>query len=449
MALGMLRQVGGMADHTPPTRDRYVDFLRALAILAVVCGHWLIATIQRSPHGIAIGNVLSNQPGLRPLTWLFQVMGVFFVVGGFATRRTIEAKPDFDAGAFIASRVERLLRPTLVFVAAWLVGAAALQGAGVDRRLTHAIARIAAQPLWFLAVYLIVTLIAPAQLRLHRRSPKLLLVALPIATIGCDVFRFGHSAEGVAVLNYLFVFAFAQELGFHLSAGWDRVTRTQAAAAAAVAGGALIGVVGFGPYPISMVGLPGSRISNMSPPTVCILLLTVMHTALFTLVRPAGRRLLDRRRPWLATVGANAGIMTIFLWHLTAAAIIGALFYSVDILPVPGSRDWWLLKIPWFFGCLGLLVGLVLGFVAVERLPAWTGGQDGRVLVRAVGVLLAVRGFAGFALTGFDHVLEPGGSVFLGSRLSPLMDLALLALGYVIACGVPVRRRARASAASG
>ncbi|MEO6469732.1 MAG: hypothetical protein ABIP21_11580, partial [Acidimicrobiia bacterium] len=52
-----------MAEQTPPTRERYVDFLRAVAILAVVCGHWMIATIQRTPHGIAIGNVLSHRPG--------------------------------------------------------------------------------------------------------------------------------------------------------------------------------------------------------------------------------------------------------------------------------------------------------------------------------------------------------------------------------------------------
>ena len=429
-----------MAEQTPPTRDRYVDFLRAVAILAVVCGHWMIATIQRTPHGIAIGNVLSHQPGLRPLTWVFQVMGVFFVVGGFSTRRTIEAASQFDVGAFLAGRAERLLRPTLVFVVAWLGAVVVLRSAGVDARLTHAIARIAAQPLWFLAVYLVVTLIAPAQLALHRRVPALLVVILPIATVTADVLRFDHVAPGFAVLNYLFVFAFAQELGFHLSSGWDRVTRGVALIAAVAAAGVLLALVIFGPYPVSMVGLPGARVSNMSPPTLCILLLTVMQTAVFTVLRPAGQAWLTGRRAWIGTVAANAGIMTIFLWHLSAAAVVGAVVYAGDVLPAPGSRDWWLLKIPWFVGCLGLLVGFVLAFVAVERLPAWTGAQRGRVLVRSVGVVLAVRGFAGFALTGFDHVFTAGGSTFLGTKLSPLVDLVLLAVGYVLACGIPKLR---------
>jgi peptidoglycan/LPS O-acetylase OafA/YrhL len=31
------------AEKAPPERNRYVDFLRALSILAVVVGHWLVA----------------------------------------------------------------------------------------------------------------------------------------------------------------------------------------------------------------------------------------------------------------------------------------------------------------------------------------------------------------------------------------------------------------------
>jgi fucose 4-O-acetylase-like acetyltransferase len=33
-----------MAEQTPPGRNRYVDFLRAVSILAVVIGHWLVIT---------------------------------------------------------------------------------------------------------------------------------------------------------------------------------------------------------------------------------------------------------------------------------------------------------------------------------------------------------------------------------------------------------------------
>ena len=439
-----------MAARTPPERDRYVDFLRGVSILAVVAGHWTIATIQRGPHGIEVGNVLSHAPALRPVTWVFQVMGVFFVVGGFSTRRAIEGRATFDhatfdratfdRGAFFAGRVERLLRPTLAFVAVWLVAAFVLQGVGVDDRLTHAIARIAAQPLWFLAVYLLVTLIAPAQLALHRRAPAAMVVALPIGAVIFDALRFTHTAPGLAVLNYLLVFAFAQELGFHLSVRWDRIGARSALAASAGAFAVMVLLVTVGPYPASMVGLPGARVSNMSPPTVCILLLTIVHTGLLTALRPAGRRLLQRPRVWIATVAVNAGIMTIFLWHLTAAATVGAVFYAMELLPVPGSVNWWLLKIPWFVGCLVVLAVVVSATVGIERLPAWSSGQRGHAWVRALGTLIGVRGLAGFAVSGFDHPFTARGQPFLGLTLSPVVDVALVAAGYVLASWLPARR---------
>ena len=68
------------------------------------------------------------------------------------------------------------------------------------------------------------------------------------------------------------------------------------------------------------------------------------------------------------------------------------------------------------------------------------------IIVRAVGIILAVRGFAGFALTGFDRPFQTGGSAFLGLRLSPAVDLILLVAGYLLACGVP--RPTQQSAAS-
>ena len=431
-----------LVDATPPERDRTIDFLRAASILAVVCGHWLVAAIQRGPHGIEVGNVLSDVPGLRPVTWVFQVMGVFFVVGGFSTRRSIEGRTGskagaFEAGAFFASRAERLLRPTLVFVVVWLGAAGALGASAVDERLVHAIARIAAQPLWFLAVYLVVTLVAPVQLRVHRAAPLALVIGLPVLVVTFDVLRFTDVASGMAVFNYLFVFAFAQELGFHLSGRSHAVPLSGALAVAAAALAVLVALVTVGPYPVSMVGLPGARVSNMSPPTVCILVLTVVQMALLVALRPWLARWLERRGPWTFAVAINVGIMTIFLWHLTAAAAMGGFLYAVDWLPAPATAAWWWAKLPWFVGCLVVLVPLVLLTVGVERLPSWTGAQYGSVVRRVLGVVVAVRGLAGFAVTGFDHFFEPAGRAFLGLRLSPGVDLLLVLVGYLLACGVP------------
>ncbi|MCE9523589.1 MAG: acyltransferase [Alphaproteobacteria bacterium] len=39
----MWRKARELAQMAPPERNRWVDFLRAVSILAVVCGHWLMA----------------------------------------------------------------------------------------------------------------------------------------------------------------------------------------------------------------------------------------------------------------------------------------------------------------------------------------------------------------------------------------------------------------------
>ena len=72
-----------MAERTPPERNRYVDFLRAVSICAVVFGHWLMATAYRTEAGLEIGNVLAIQAPTQWLSWAFQVMPVFFM-GGLA-----------------------------------------------------------------------------------------------------------------------------------------------------------------------------------------------------------------------------------------------------------------------------------------------------------------------------------------------------------------------------
>ncbi len=52
MALGQQ-----MAEQTPESRNRYVDFLRAASIMVVVFGHWLMAA------------PVITEPGSRPTTF--------------------------------------------------------------------------------------------------------------------------------------------------------------------------------------------------------------------------------------------------------------------------------------------------------------------------------------------------------------------------------------------
>ena len=81
-----------LTDTTAPTasttakrdRDRAVDVARIGALLVVMFGHCalLLATIDDS--GVRIGNLLGAVPAIAPVTWVVQIMPLFFLAGGAA-----------------------------------------------------------------------------------------------------------------------------------------------------------------------------------------------------------------------------------------------------------------------------------------------------------------------------------------------------------------------------
>ena len=125
-----------LARATPDSRDRYVDLLRVASLGAVILGHWLMAVVVAGPDGtVRATNALAILPWLQPLTWLLQVMPVFFLVGGFAhaTALASHGRRGATYADFVRSRAGRLLRPTAVFVGVWLALALVIEVLGQDR----------------------------------------------------------------------------------------------------------------------------------------------------------------------------------------------------------------------------------------------------------------------------------------------------------------------------
>ena len=55
-------QAKELAVATPAERNRYVDFLRAVSILTVVTGHWLIVALHYQDGSMSIGDLLEIKP---------------------------------------------------------------------------------------------------------------------------------------------------------------------------------------------------------------------------------------------------------------------------------------------------------------------------------------------------------------------------------------------------
>jgi hypothetical protein len=191
------------------TRDRYVDALRVGSLVIVIVGHWLMADV--SPSG-EVGNALVSVPALQLLTWMLQVMPLFFLVGGVAhayalaslERRWGRAGPGRYA-TFVGARASRLLRPTLVLVAVWIaVGLLARASGAVNTAegpLLLIALRLGTQPLWFVGIYLGVAALAPAMLAAHRRWGAYVVVVLVLAAVTVDVVRLAAGLGALATFT--------------------------------------------------------------------------------------------------------------------------------------------------------------------------------------------------------------------------------------------------------
>lgn len=433
-----------LAAATPSSRDRYVDFLRAFSISVVVLGHWLMATVTWDSSGVRAGNLLAAVPAMQPLTWLLQVMPVFFFVGGFAHLVTYDAvrRRGGRYAQFVHGRIVRLLKPVAVLLAVWVPLTVALDVSSLSPAVVRPVTKLVVQLLWFLGVYVLVVALAPVTLALHRRYGGRVLVAYVLLAAVIDVLALGLGLRVVGFVNVLPVWLFAHQLGYCYADGsfrrWGRL---------AVAGFAgLVVLTTVGPYPTSMVGMPGERISNMSPPTLCIVALTCWLTGLVMVLRPWVTRWLARPRVWTAVVALNGVIMTVFLWHLTALLIAVLVLLPLGFpQPPAGSAAWWALRPVWFAALLGLLALLVAVFGRWERPRAaryvgWSGRTSVTTQGAAVaGVSLVAVGVLGLALVGLSEPMTRDASIVV-TRATPLACLAYLAVGAEL-----LRRTARPS----
>ena len=403
-----------LAAATPHTRDRYVDLLRVGSIAVVVIGHWLMAVPTTTPGKIVAGNALQSSPALQYLTWIFQVMPIFFVVGGFADFAALRNEPTY--AEFVASRVRRLLAPTAVFVAVWVAVALATEATGRQRGMTELAAGSVAQPLWFLGVYLAVVGLAPAMLRWHWRHGVAVPVVLAAAAIGVDAARFGLGVPQFGLLNLALVWLAVHQLGYLYADG--TLLRRGVAAAMAVGGlAAVVTLTGFGGYPVSMVGMPGEPVSNMNPPTVALLAHAIWLTGAVLLLRDRARRWLADRRVWTVVVAANGVVMTVFLWHLSALFGGYALALGLGVpLPAPATAAWWLTRPLWLSALTVPAATLVAVFRRAELPGARTGAQPNRTTERAA--------------TG-DRQGERGGARPAGHRALAAAGVAVAALGIL------------------
>jgi len=249
-----------------------------------------------------------------------------------------------------------------------------------------------------------------------------------------DVARLGLQIPYLGQANYLFAWLAVHQLGFAWQDG--RLPERRGIVLPLTLAGlvALVLLTVLGPYPVSMVGMTGQEIQNTAPPTLALLALATVQTGLALLLHAPVRRWLGRPGPWTAVVTVNSVIMTLFLWHLTAAVLGVLVLYPTGLLPQPspGSPAWLALRIPWIIVLAMILTVLVAVFGGIERRRGPRPGPGD-----ATGVLPAV-----LTLTGVAGVLAGLLGIALAERGQGPATLPTPALAAYFA-GAAVLRFAR------
>lgn len=362
-------QLDQIVELTPATRERSIDFLRTTSLAVVVLWHWVFSITHWNASGrLTMPNPIDQIRFAWLATWVLQIMPVFFFVGGFSNFKGIEAarrnsiKP---SQVFLKARCSRLLKPVFAFLGAWAAFdfTARLVVPSYTGVMNWGI--IVFVPLWFLGVYLGVTILTPITARLHRINAIATIVGLAIGILAVDVLRFEFDIDSIALLNGIFVFTFIHQLGYFFAD--QSLTQLGARAKCLLIAVPLCGLViatTIGPYPSSMVATRGSQLSNMFPPTAAIALLGLFQVGLVIWTRESLNRWLSKKKVWKIVVMANSITMPVFLWHMTAYVIVlGTYEVAGFTLPDSATTTWWIQRPIWLI-FPALVLSLFLAAVA-------------------------------------------------------------------------------------
>ncbi|MGW6981273.1 acyltransferase family protein [Streptomyces sp. NPDC054932] len=390
-----------IARQTPADRDRAIDGLRALALLAVPTGHWLLGGFTLDPDGgLHNASPLTALGALAPASWVLQMLGIFFLVGGYASALSFGRRTG-STGAWLKGRIVRLGRPVLGVTAVWALAAPVLYAAGVPEASLRTGAKLVIQPLWFVGVYVVVTALTPYCVRAARRLGGWAAAPLLGSVAVVDFLRYGPFADSVpswlSLVNILPGWLFAYQLGV----SWAERRIGRRGAWLLLAGGALLfaALLAVFHYPASMVGVPGASRTNSHPPSLLVLALAAARAGAGRLLRDRLAKLLARPALWAPVVVINLSAMTILCWHQTAmlaAAVPGSFVGELaGLTAAPDGPGWVAARLAWMPVFAALFVGIARHARRFESPPP--RGHRAGALRRTVAGLLAA-GFAVFAL---------------------------------------------------
>lgn len=368
-----------------------IDVARVLALLVVVLGHLLLAVIDRHDGGVRGANLLALHPGWSAIAALAP-MPVFFAAAGWA-----------NATSTLSASASRLRKPVglgTVVVCTWSAAVIGARLVGGTPGLVADGARIATQPLWFVAAYVPLAAMGRPLARLAR-DHVVTTVAGSLALLAIlDSARFAFDAPSwIGWPGFYFAWGIPWVVGawwrsrYEGGAAGERRAGLLLALMAGLGCVALVAAAGYDPALIDAV--PGAR-SNTTPPSLFTAFAALAQVGLLI----AGADVLDRaavrwRRLWDRAGEAAVGV---YAWHLTSLALCAAAIAAG--LPVPERLTtlWWLTRPVWWLAVLTLTAGFVLVTAAAQTRFARRRSGAGAPTVPRIVVAVSVAAAAGAAV---------------------------------------------------
>jgi len=310
------------------------------------------------------------------ITWAFQVMPVFFLVGEYVNARSSTAH--HERGQYwtwwVRDRAMRLWWPTTVFVTVAILAVVAARASGADPAAVAEAGWLAARQLWFLPVYLLLIALTPVMLAAHRRwglaVPAGMAGAAALAGAGVT----GPHLHVTGYASYLLVWGSIHQWGFVWADGTLTCARWRPYALAAGGAALLAGLVASRAFQADMVGS-----GNTNPPSIALLAYSAAQAGVVLAAEPVAARLLARPGLGRRVTRLNEATMTVYVRHFVPVIVVAVAFYPTGVMPRPvvGTARWWELRPAWFALLTAVLVPLVIAVMRAERpmirLPAGIG----------------------------------------------------------------------------
>ena len=346
---------------TQPARRRdAIDVARILALFIVILGHLSLAVIDRPDDAVRGTNLLALYPGWAWVT-VGSPMAVFFAAAGWANARS--------SLATATSRLRTMVGLGAVVVATW--SAAVVLTAVITGRpgVIGSGARIATQPLWFLAAYIPLAAAGRPIARLADRHPLTSVSGCLVGAGLLDAVSFGWGApRDVAWLGFLLVWATPWIVGAWWRARWESGGFAERRVGALLlVGFGLTGLalVAFAGYDAALIDAVKGGRSNTTPPTLYAAVAGLAQVGLLMIV---ARSLDHVGRRWRAVwdrLGEAA--IGMYVWHLTALALCAGVIAVGLPAPERVTGWWWLTRPLWYLAVIGVTALLVAATAAARR----------------------------------------------------------------------------------